>query len=142
MITGGAALEHAGLTDQHYFGLTVLVARQMNPLVFRGQTASFFATDTENIWGADPATRPAFALPERAIVEGQCQAEFARAPGFDNRRAGGDDKIGVRAVFADIGIPDIGEGRSRTYQAGTGDCDRQNHAIQMRAHLFSQTIPD
>src|SRR4029077_371993 len=67
----------------------------------------------------------AFVVERRAaIVESQFEAEFVRATGFDDRRAGGDDEIGVRAMFADIGIATIGLGRSRACRAGARDYDR------------------
>jgi predicted transcriptional regulator of viral defense system len=69
LITGGAALQNAGLTDQHFFGLVVLVPSEMTRLRFRGQTVSFFKTDRTNIWGSPPGARPRFAVPERAIVD-------------------------------------------------------------------------
>lgn len=69
LITGGAALERAALTDQHYFGLSVLVPSRVTKLRYQGQTATFFATDPGSIWGADGENRPYFALPERAIVD-------------------------------------------------------------------------
>lgn len=68
LITGGAALEHHGLTDQHYFNLTVLVPHEVRKLSYRGQTATFFTTDPSNIWGAAPGP-PAYALPERALID-------------------------------------------------------------------------
>lgn len=69
LITGGRALERAGLTDQHYFGVVVLVPREVATLTYRGQTANFFATAPENIWGADPDALPCYALPERALID-------------------------------------------------------------------------
>jgi predicted transcriptional regulator of viral defense system len=69
LITGGAALERARLTDQHFFGMSVLVPNRVSKLRFQGQMATFFATDPSSIWGADGDTRPWYALPERAIVD-------------------------------------------------------------------------
>lgn len=69
LITGGAALERAGLTDQHFFGMPVLVPSRVAKLSFQGQTATFFATDPASIWGAVGGTRPWFASPERALVD-------------------------------------------------------------------------
>ena len=69
LITGGAALEHADLTDQHFFGLAVLVPSQVTQLRYRGQAATFFKTDATNIWGSPPGERPRYALPERALVD-------------------------------------------------------------------------
>lgn len=69
LITGGAALSHLDLTDQHYFTLTVLVPSMVSSLEFRGQTARFFKTDPTNIWGAEPEMVPAYARPERALLD-------------------------------------------------------------------------
>jgi predicted transcriptional regulator of viral defense system len=69
LITGGRALEHYELTGQHFFGVTVLVPRQVKALTFRGQTATFLATDPANIWGWERDARPQFALPERSLVD-------------------------------------------------------------------------
>jgi predicted transcriptional regulator of viral defense system len=69
LITGGAALAHFALTDQHFFGLVILVPSEVAPLRYRGQTATFFKTDPTNIWGSDPEARPRYALPERAVVD-------------------------------------------------------------------------
>lgn len=69
VITGGRALEHAGLTDQHFFGLVVLVPSDVAPLAWRGQRATFFTADPTNIWGSDPDSQPRYALPERALVD-------------------------------------------------------------------------
>jgi len=69
LITGGAALEHFDLTDQHFFGLAVLVPTEVTELRFRGQTATFFTIDPTNIWGWKAEARPRYALPERALVD-------------------------------------------------------------------------
>lgn len=69
LITGGRALEHFDLTDQHFFGLTVLVPSEGTKLRYRGQTATFFKTDPTNIWGWESEVRPRYALPERALVD-------------------------------------------------------------------------
>lgn len=69
LITGGRALEHFHLTDQHFFGMVVLVPSETEKLQYRGQTATFFRTDMTNIWGWKPEVRPQYSLPERAIVD-------------------------------------------------------------------------
>jgi predicted transcriptional regulator of viral defense system len=69
VITGGAALEHFDLTDQHYFGLSVLVPSAVTKLRYRGQTTTFFTTDPSNIWGSEPDALPRYALPERALID-------------------------------------------------------------------------
>lgn len=69
LITAGAALERAGLIDQHYFTMAVLVPAEVAPLTYRAQTAEFYKTDPGNIWGARRAAGPAYASPERAILD-------------------------------------------------------------------------
>lgn len=69
LITAGAALEQADLTDQHFFGFAVLVPSDITELHYRGQTATFFKTDPTNIWGWQPDTRPRYALGERAVLD-------------------------------------------------------------------------
>lgn len=69
LITGGAALQHFDLTDQHFFTLAVLVSTEVTELRYRGQTATFFKTAPTNIWGANPEARHQYALPERAFVD-------------------------------------------------------------------------
>lgn len=70
LITGGRALERFNLTDQHYFGVVVLVPTENRPLRYRGQTATFLKTDPENIWGWEKDDdKPRYALPERALID-------------------------------------------------------------------------
>lgn len=69
LITGGRALAQFDLTDQHYFGVAVLVPSEVAKLAYRGQTATFYMTDRSNIWGSEPGERPCYALPQRAIVD-------------------------------------------------------------------------
>jgi predicted transcriptional regulator of viral defense system len=69
LITAGRALERLGLTDQHFFGLVVLTPGQTEPLTFRGQTAQFFRTNSERVWGAVSGPGPSHARAERAIVD-------------------------------------------------------------------------
>ena len=69
LITAGRALERHDLTDQHFFGLVVLTPGQIEPLRFRGQTAQFFQTNQDHIWGAVRGPGPRYALGERAIVD-------------------------------------------------------------------------
>jgi len=76
LITGGRALEHFGLTDQHYFGVAVLVPAEVSPLSFRGERATFFVTDSSNIWGAATKQGPFFARPERAVIDGLNHPRF------------------------------------------------------------------
>lgn len=69
LITGGAALDRAGLTDQYSFGLTVLVPAELSLIRYRGQTARFFKTAPANIWGWEPRPGPQIASPERAVID-------------------------------------------------------------------------
>lgn len=69
LVTGGRALEHYQLTDQHFFGVVVLVPGHMKKLSYRGQLTSFFRTDPSHIWGWEDGARPQVATPERAIVD-------------------------------------------------------------------------
>jgi predicted transcriptional regulator of viral defense system len=69
LITGGRALEHHELTDQHFFGVIVLTPGGVRKLSFRAQSATFLRTDPANIWGGPDDARPRYALPERAIVD-------------------------------------------------------------------------
>lgn len=69
LITGGRALQQFELTDQHYFGFTILVTKDVSPVEFRGEKATFFVTDPSNIWGATDGTGPRFARPERALID-------------------------------------------------------------------------
>ncbi|MGH9089795.1 MAG: hypothetical protein ACRDZR_00200 [Acidimicrobiales bacterium] len=69
LITGGRALEHYQLTDQHFFGVVVLVPGHMKKLSYRGQFTSFFRTHVTHIWGWGEGVRPQLATPERAIVD-------------------------------------------------------------------------
>ncbi len=76
LITGGKALEHFELTDQHYFGIAVLVPAEVAPLSFRGERATFFVSDPSNIWGAATTLGPLFARPERAVIDGLNHPRF------------------------------------------------------------------
>ena len=79
LITAGAALQHADLTDQHYFTFSALVPTDTAELRFRGSSAKFFSVDASNLWGwegeGSTSTRGRrvgqshFATPERALVD-------------------------------------------------------------------------
>jgi predicted transcriptional regulator of viral defense system len=69
LITGGRALEHHHLTDQHFFGVIVLVSHRIQRLSYRGQSATFLLTDPQNIWGWQENALPHYATPERTIVD-------------------------------------------------------------------------
>ncbi len=76
LITAGRALEHHGLTDQHYFGISVLVPSELAPLTYRGERATFFVADRSNIWGATTGEGPALASPERAVIDALSHPRF------------------------------------------------------------------
>jgi predicted transcriptional regulator of viral defense system len=69
LITGGRALEHHRLTDQHYFSIPVLVPSRVTMLMYRGERAVFLATSPEHIWGWVDDEHPRYATPERVIVD-------------------------------------------------------------------------
>jgi len=69
LITGGRALEHHRLTDQHYFSISVLVPSRVTMLMYRGERAIFLATSLEHIWGWVDDEHPRYATPERVIVD-------------------------------------------------------------------------
>jgi predicted transcriptional regulator of viral defense system len=111
VITGGRALEHFGLTDQHYFGIAVLVPTEVAQLSFRGERATFYVTDPSNIWGAAPGQRPLFACPERAVIDALNHPRF----GVSLTQAA--DAL-VRARTANSNFLDGLENAVRTYGAG------------------------
>jgi len=69
LITGGRALEHHQLTDQHFFGVIVLVSGRVQQLSYRSQSATFLLTDAANIWGWEKGAHPQYATAERAIID-------------------------------------------------------------------------
>jgi predicted transcriptional regulator of viral defense system len=77
LITGGRALERHGLSDQHFFGVIVLVPSPVKKLSYRGQTATFLLTNPTNIWGWQEGVRPQYALGERAIVDALNHPRYA-----------------------------------------------------------------
>ncbi|HTW98268.1 MAG TPA: hypothetical protein VMD59_05790 [Acidimicrobiales bacterium] len=77
LITGGRALERYGLSDQHFFGVVVLVSRRVKQLSYRGQSARFLLTDPAHIWGWEEGVRPQYATPERAVVDALNHPRYA-----------------------------------------------------------------
>jgi predicted transcriptional regulator of viral defense system len=69
LITGGRALQHHHLTDQHFFSIAVLVPTRVSTFIYRGERAVFLATDPKQIWGWQDEERPRFAIPERVILD-------------------------------------------------------------------------
>lgn len=67
LITGGRALEHHGLTNQHFFAVTVLVSTRVAPMTYRGERVVFVPTNRKSIWGG--RGHPCFANPERVIID-------------------------------------------------------------------------
>lgn len=111
LITGGRALEHFELTDQHFFGSVVLVPAEMAPLSFRGERATFFVTDPSNIWGAATRRGPQFARPERAVIDALNHPRF----GVSLTQAA--DAL-IRAMSADSSFLDRLAKAVRAYGAG------------------------
>lgn len=112
LITAGAALQHFELTDQHFFGLAVLVPAEVTQLRYRGQTATFFRTAPTNIWGSDPEARPRYALPERALVDA------LNHPRYGVSLTQAIDAL-VRAASADSGFLDRLHAAVVRYRAGS-----------------------
>jgi predicted transcriptional regulator of viral defense system len=69
LITGGRALQHHHLTDQHFFSVAVLVPTRVSTFAYRGERAVFLATDPKRIWGWQGGERPRIATPERVILD-------------------------------------------------------------------------
>jgi len=67
LITGGRALEHHNLTDQHFFSVAVLTPSRVTSFMYRGERAIFLPTDKNNIWGGKG--QPHYATPERVIMD-------------------------------------------------------------------------
>lgn len=114
LITGGRALERFNLTDQHYFGVVVLVPTENRPLEYRGQTATFFRTDPENIWGWEDNEKPRYALPERALVD------VVNHPRYGVSLARAIDALKI-AVSRDPEFLDLLHAVVRRYGAGAKD---------------------
>ena len=96
LITGGRALQHHDLTDQHFFTAVVLVPRRVANFSYRGEKTVFLLTDHERIWGWSDDERPRYATPERVIVDALSHARYRvsfqqaldamlRAAGLDSR---------------------------------------------------------
>jgi len=74
LITGGAALEAHGLTDQHFFETVVLVSTPIEQITWRGETTRFLLTSPDRIWSqptgaAAVAAEPLVAGAERALLD-------------------------------------------------------------------------
>lgn len=76
LITGGRALQHRRLTDQHFFSTTVLVAARVTGFSYRGEKAVFLVTKREHIWGWPHDERPRFASGERALVDALTHSRY------------------------------------------------------------------
>ncbi len=83
LITGGKALQHDGLTDQHFFSAKVLVPTRVTNFEYHGERAEFLVTRPDRIWGwqrgvgakhAKPG--PQFATAERAIVDALSHSRY------------------------------------------------------------------
>lgn len=128
LITGGRALEQYELTDQHYFGLTVLVPKETSPVEYHRERAAFFTTHPSNIFGSTEVQGPRYAQPERALVDV-----------FNNPRLGvslsqaADALILARA--ADSDFLDLLAGSVRDYGAG-----RRNHGARAAARRVGYVV--
>jgi predicted transcriptional regulator of viral defense system len=69
LITGGRALQHHRLTDQHFFSVAVLVPTRVSTFIYRGERAVFLASAPKQIWGWQDDERPRIATPERVILD-------------------------------------------------------------------------
>jgi predicted transcriptional regulator of viral defense system len=76
LITGGRALEHHGLTDQHFFELVALAGNPASGFAWRGERVRYLKTSPDRVWGGRPAralgahrTRPIIAAAERAVMD-------------------------------------------------------------------------
>jgi len=76
LITGGWALQHHELTDQHFFMAVVLVPSSVTNFTYRAETTEFLLTDHQRIWGWTDDERPRYATPERAIVDALSHARY------------------------------------------------------------------
>jgi predicted transcriptional regulator of viral defense system len=76
LITGGRALQHHRLTDQHYFSTTVLAPVRVHGFSYRGETAVFLIAKASHIWGWQNDERPRFATPERAVIDALSHSRY------------------------------------------------------------------
>jgi predicted transcriptional regulator of viral defense system len=67
LITGGAALEHHDLTDQHFYSFAVLTPSRVTPIQYRTERAVFLPTEPKYIWGGKG--RPHFATSDRVLLD-------------------------------------------------------------------------
>jgi hypothetical protein len=96
LITGGRALEHHQLTDQHFFGVIVLAASRVQKLTYRGQSATFLLTDPANIWGWEEGVHPQYATAERAIIDVLNHPRYAvRRPVFPRSSGRGSGALRI-----------------------------------------------
>lgn len=74
LITGGRALEHHNLTDQHFFSVAVLAPSRVTPIIYRGERAIFFPMEKKDIWGG--RGHPHYATPERVIMDALASTRY------------------------------------------------------------------
>jgi predicted transcriptional regulator of viral defense system len=79
LITGGRALEHDRLTNQHFFTVVVLVPRPVAGFAFRGEQAVFLTTEPGRIWGWQGDRGPHYATAERAVLDAVSHARYGVA---------------------------------------------------------------
>ncbi len=63
LITGGRALQHHHLSDQHFFSVAVLCADTYVHITYRGERAIFSPPTGIRSWGSQGEKRPRFQLP-------------------------------------------------------------------------------
>jgi predicted transcriptional regulator of viral defense system len=76
LITGGNALQHNDLTDQHFFTTVVLVPSRVANFSYRSEKTHFIWLERDRIWGSIDDNRPRYATPERALVDAFSHARY------------------------------------------------------------------
>jgi len=69
LITAGRALAELGLSDQHFFRVTVLSSHRLHDWSWQGDEVHYAMLAPERIWGSCTPDGPQVARPERAILD-------------------------------------------------------------------------
>ncbi len=69
LITAGRALAELGLSDQHFFRVTVLTSHRLHDWSWQGDEVHHAMLAPERIWGPCTPDGPQVARPERAILD-------------------------------------------------------------------------
>jgi predicted transcriptional regulator of viral defense system len=69
LITAGRALAELGLSDQHFFRVTVLTSHRLREWSWQGDEVHYAMLAPERIWGPCTPDGPLLARPERAILD-------------------------------------------------------------------------